>query len=241
MKNYEPAFSQDVADEYDALSVRGDEEATVEFLAELAGPGSALELAVGTGRIALPLAGRGVPVDGIDLSEAMVAELRSKPGGDRISVTIGDFADVGVPGPYRLIYVVFNTLFNLLTQDDQVRCFANVAARLTEDGVFVVEGGTPAVLHQLTNNQYVEVEGIGVHEVRLDVLRHDPARQTIEENHVVLTPQGLRFSPVMQRYAWPEEMDLMARMAGLRLKERWDGWGRQRYTGTGNVVSVYGR
>src|SRR5215207_8854534 len=139
MKDYEPILSFGEADAatYDDSS-RGDEEETVAFLERLARGGPALELAIGTGRIALPLAARGVRVDGIDFSPAMVAKLRAKPGGDQIAVTIGDFADVSVPGAYQLIYVVYNTLFNLLTQDDQVRCFENVAAHLTDDGVFVV-------------------------------------------------------------------------------------------------------
>ena len=145
MKDYEPimSFGEDVAKMYDDVQ-RGDENAAVTFLDRLAGGGPALELAVGTGRIALPLAARGIRVDGADISPAMVAQLRTKPGGDRISVTIGDFADVPVPGIYRLIYVVFNTLFNLLTQEEQVRCFENVAAHLTDDGSFVIEAGSPA-------------------------------------------------------------------------------------------------
>jgi len=145
VENYEPvsSFGEDVAEMYDDFP-RGDETAAVAFLEQLAGGGPALELAIGTGRIALPLAARGIRVDGIDLSEAMVAKLRTKPGGGEISVTIGDFADVPVTGAYRLIYVVYNTLFNLLTQEDQVRCFENVAAHLTDDGSFVVEAGVPS-------------------------------------------------------------------------------------------------
>ena len=201
-----------------------------------------MELAIGTGRIALPLAARGIRVDGIDISTAMVDQLRTKPGGAEITVTIGDFADVAVPGEYRLIYVVWNTLFNLLTQDEQVRCFENVAAHLTSDGSFVVEALLPDYAYRLRNKQYVEAESIEVGEVRLDVLRHDPARQMIDESHVTLSREGIHLNPVVQRYAWPAELDLMARIAGLRLKERWDGWNREPYTGAGStVVSVYGR
>src|SRR5215211_5427523 len=145
VKDYEPimSFGEDVAKTYDDAP-RGDENAAVAFLEKLAGGSPALELAVGTGRIALPLAACGIRVDGVDISPAMVAQLHAKPGGERISVTIGDFADVPVPGTYRLIYIVFNTLFNLLTQEDQVRCFENVAAHLTDDGSFVIEAGSPA-------------------------------------------------------------------------------------------------
>jgi SAM-dependent methyltransferase len=244
MKNYEPilSFGEETAEIYDDLSQRGDEPATVAFLEQLAGGGPALELAIGTGRIALPLAARGLRVDGIELSPAMVAKLRAKPGGDRISVTIGDFADVPVERSYRLIYVVYNTLFNLLTQEDQVRCFENVATHLSEGGSFVVEAFVPAFLIRLRDDQYVDAEAIGVDEVRLDVARHDPVTQRLEESHVHLSPEGVRLSPIVTRYAWPSELDLMSRIAGLRLKERWGGWNREPFTSTTrNCVSVYGR
>ena len=243
MKNYKPvmSFGEDVAGMYRDVQ-RGDELAAVAFLEQMAGRGPALELAIGTGRIALPLAARGIRVDGVDISPPMVAQLRAKPGGDQMAVTIGDFADLPVPGTYRLIYVVWNSLFNLLTQDDQVRCFENVAAHLTGDGSFVIEAGSPDVLYRLRDHQYVDAEAIEVDEVRLDVLRHDPARQMIDESHVTLSREGIRLNPVVQRYAWPAELDLMARIAGLRLKERWDDWSRRPYTATGStVVSVYGR
>ena len=242
MKDYEPimSFGEDVARTYDD-EPRGDEDAAVAFLEELAGGGPALELAVGTGRIALPLAARGIRVDGVDISAAMVERLRAKAGGDRMSVTIGDFADVPVSGAYRLIYVVFNTFFNLLSQEEQVRCFENVAAHLTDDGSFVIEEYSPAFLYGLRDDQHVDAESVEVDAVRLDVLRHDPAKQMLDESHVSLSGTGVRLDPVVQRYAWPAELDLMARMAGLRLKERWDGWEREPFTGRGNAVSVYGR
>ena len=242
MKNYDPAksFGEDVAAHYDDRP-RGDEAETVAFLARWAGGGPALELAIGTGRIALPLAARGIRVDGIELAPAMVARLRAKPGGEQIDVTLGDFAAVPVAGTYRLIYLVFNTLFNLLTQDDQVRCFENVAAHLTDDGVFVVEGGTPNFLYKLRNEQYVDAEAIGVGEVRLDVGRYDPVTQRLDESHIALSPEGVRLNPIVTRYAWPSELDLMARIAGLRLKERWDGWQGERFTARANCISVYGR
>jgi SAM-dependent methyltransferase len=242
MKDYEPvlSFGKEVAERFGDTR-RGDEIATVAFLEGLAGGGPALELAIGTGRIALPLAA-GIRVDGIDISPAMVAELRSKPGGSEIVVTIGDFADVPVVGTYRLIYVVFNTLFNLLTQDDQVRCFENVAAHLTDDGSFVVEALHPRFFYGESEDGYVHAESIEVSEVRLDVLRHDPVTQTIDESHVFLSRLGVELFPVTQRYAWPSELDLMARIVGLRLKERWGGWDRRPYTSrSSNVVSVFGR
>ena len=250
MKDYEPimSFGEDVAETYDDVQrfsktpSRCDRAAAVAFLEGLAGGGSALELAVGTGWIALPLADRGIRVDGVDISPAMVERLRAKPGGEQIPVTIGDFADVPVPGTYRLIFVVANTLFNLLTQDDQVRCFENVAAHLTDDGVFLIEAFRPDFLYRLRDDQYVNAEAIEVDEVRLDVARHDPVKQLLEESHVSLSRDGVRLNPIVTRYAWPSELDLMARIAGLRLKERWGGWNREPFTSTSsNCVSVYGR
>ena len=244
MDDYEPitSFGEDTAEVYDEVDHRPDTPETVTLLAELADGGPALELAVGTGRVALPLAARGIRVDGIDLSPAMVAKLRAKPGGEDLSVTIGDFADVDVAGSYKLIFVVFNTLFNLLTQDEQVRCFVNVARHLTDGGVFVVEAYVPTSLVRLRDDQYVDAEAVGVSEVRLDVARHDPVAQRLEENHVVLSPEGIRMFPVVQRYAWPAELDLMARIGGLERHERWSGWNREPFTAASDRhVSVYGR
>jgi SAM-dependent methyltransferase len=247
MKHYDPrmSFDEDAAAHYDDepdVDQRRDTSATVAFLEGLAGGRPALELAIGTGRVALPLAARGIRVDGIDFSPAMVAKLRAKPGGDQLAVTLGNFADVPVAGTYRLVYLVFNTLFNLLTQDEQVRCFANVAAHLTEDGVFVVEAFVPTYLTRLRSDQYVDAEAIAVGKVWLDVGRHDPVTQRLEESHVVLSPEGVRVYPIVTRYAWPSELDLMARIAGLRLQDRWGGWNREPFTSTSTShVSVYGR
>jgi SAM-dependent methyltransferase len=235
------SFAPDAAAIYDDVP-RGDEDETVAFLAQLAGAGRALELAVGTGRIALPLAARGVPVDGIDISDAMVARLRDKPGGAAIAVTMGNFADVAVAGRYRLIYVVYNTLFNLLSQDEQVRCFENVAGHLADDGVFVVEAFVPTYLHRLRDDQYVDAEAVAVDSVWLDVGRHDPVAQRLDESHVHLTDAGVRVYPIVTRYAWPSELDLMARIAGLRLRDRFGGWLGEPFDGrSARHVSVYGR
>lgn len=244
MEPYKPdmSFGDDAAENYDEFSRRGDEMATVAFLEQLARGGPVLELAIGTGRIALPLAARGIRVDGIDFSPAMIARLRAKPGGALMAVTLGNFADVAVPDTYNLIYLVFNTLFNLLTQDEQVRCFENVAAHLTEDGVFVIEGGVPTEFCRLRNNQYVDLEALAVDNVRLDVARYDPVRQVLEETHVTLSSSGIQLNPIITRYAWPAELDLMARIAGLRLKERWASWNREPMTmSSSNCISVYGR
>jgi hypothetical protein len=242
VKDYVPgmSFGEDVAAGYRDV-LRGDEDDAVAFLADLAGGGRALELAVGAGRIALPLAARGLRVDGVDFSEAMIAQLRSKPGGAEMSVVVGDFADVPVSGRYRLVYVVWNTLFNLLTQDDQVRCFVNVAEHLADDGAFVVEADSPAFLYRLRDAQYVDAERVGTDEVKFDVAKFDPVTQVLDESHVTFTSRGVRLAPIVTRYAWPAELDLMARIAGLRLKERWGGWRREPFAGSGRVVSVFGR
>jgi SAM-dependent methyltransferase len=242
-----PVWPKEVADLLDALGpIEGADEknqAIVAFLADLAGGGPALELAIGAGRIALPLAATGIRVDGIDNSPAMVDKLRTRPGGDEISITIDDFANVGVDGTCRLIYLVANTLGNLLTQENQVRCFENVAAHLTDDGVFVVEAGMPGRFHQMKDDQYVHAQGIDVGYVALDVTRHDPVNQTLKENHVILTKDRVTLFPIVTRYVWPSEMDLMARLAGLKLKERWGGWKREPLTSDprSNCISVYGR
>jgi SAM-dependent methyltransferase len=214
-------------------------DATVATLAGLAGTGPVLELAIGTGRIALPLAERGLEVHGIDASEAMVAKLREKPGGERIPVTMGDFADVGVDGPYSLVYLVFNTLFALDSQDEQVRCFQNVAAHLTDDGVFVIEAFVPEP-ERFDGN--VRVSRLETDFVQLDVSLVNRNEHRSESQHVALTPDGLRFYPVRIRWAYPAELDLMARLAGLRLRERWSGWTKEPFTKTSRKhVSVYGQ
>ena len=243
MKGFDPAtsFGENVAATYDDV-LRGDEDDTVAFLEGLAGEGAALELAIGTGRIGLPLAARAVQVDGIEISQPMVDRLRAKPGGNEISVTIGDFADVAVSGSFRLIFVVFNTFFNLLHQNDQVRCFENVAAHLDDDGAFVIEAFVPSFLYRLRDDQYVDAETIEVDEVRLDVGRHDPVAQLLDESHVLLTNAGVRVTPIVARYAWPSELDLMARIAGLQLQERWAGWNNEPFTSASERhVSVYGK
>ncbi|MDZ7727656.1 MAG: class I SAM-dependent methyltransferase [Dehalococcoidia bacterium] len=179
-------------------------------------------------------------VAGIDLSPAMVEQLRAKAGGDSIDVTIGDFAEVNVPGTYPLIFVVANSLFNLLTQDDQVRCFENVARHLTGDGCFIVEAFVPTFLYRTGNDQYVHAEAVEVDHVRLDVARHDPVRQLLDESHVHLSADGVGLNPVVTRYAWPAELDLMARIAGLQLQERRGGWHGEPFTAeSGTHISVY--
>jgi SAM-dependent methyltransferase len=244
MDQYKPemSFGDSVAEGYDKGAIRGDEEATVAFLEQLAQGGRVLELAIGTGRIAIPLAARGIHVDGIDFSPSMIAKLRTTPGGNKLTITVGNFADVAVPEPYDLIYVIFNTFFNLLTQDEQVRCFENVAAHLTEKGIFVIEGGVPTEFCRLKRNQYVDLEDIEVDKVRLDMARYNPITQVLEESHITLSSKGVQLSPIVTRYAWPSELDLMARIAGLHLQERWANWNREPMTASSkNCISVYRR
>ncbi|MEA2447985.1 MAG: hypothetical protein QOK47_1622, partial [Actinomycetota bacterium] len=220
--------------------LRGDEEATVSFFEALAKGGPALEFAIGTGRIALPLAARGVEVDGIESSPAMVEKLRSKPGGRDLNVVVGDMARFRMDRTYELVFLVYNTLFNLLTQEDQVNCFENAAAHLTESGSFVVEAFVPSYLHRLRDDQYVDAEAVEVEEVWFDVGRHDPVTQVLTESHVGITRSGIVLQPIVTRYAWPSELDLMARIAGLELKERWGGWeGEPFEAASPRHVSVY--
>jgi SAM-dependent methyltransferase len=235
-------YGDRVAARYDELYADLDPTDAVETLARLAaGRGPVLELAIGTGRIALPLAERGVEVHGVDVSEPMVERLRAKPGGDRIPVTIGDFADVPVEGRYPLVFVAFNTFFGLTTQDEQVRCFANVAAHLTDDGVFVLEGFVPD-LARFDRNQRVSAIKVELDEVQLETTRYDPVAQRSTSQHVFVGPGGIELIPVVIRFAWPAELDLMARLAGLRLHERWGGWDGRPFTAESERhVSVYGR
>jgi len=240
MSEYEPStYGDRIADAYDAWhQLPTDTDQTVEFLASLAGSGLVLELGIGTGRIALPLAARGLAVHGIDASDAMVARLRSKTHGDQIPVTMGDFAEVNTPDTYKLVYVVFNTFFALLTQEDQVRCMRNVAAHLSDGGVFVLEAFVPD-LTRFNQRQRVAATHVGLDEVVLDVSVHRPETQRIDIQAVVIRGGEIKTYPVPIRYAWPSELDLMAQLAGLRLRERWGGWSREPYEGVGKHVSIY--
>lgn len=243
MHGYQPmtSFGHQESMRYDAEDTRGDEEQTVEFLARLAGQRDALELAVGTGRIALPLAASGVSVDGIEMSPHMLERMREKPGGDGVDVIMGDMSRVGTGRTYGLVYLVYNTIGNLLTQDDQVRCFENAARHLTDDGVFVLECRVPAAPSR-AGHQLVDPEIIGVDHVVFDVCRYDPVSQILDENHVRISSDGIVFGPIRVRLAHPPEFDLMARIAGLRLRDRWGGWNQEPFTASSwRHISVYER
>lgn len=243
MSAYEPStYGDRIADVYDDLyGLMFDVGPMASTLAELARGGRALELGIGTGRVALPLAAKGVDVRGVDASQAMVDKLRAKPDGDRIPVTIGDMADVPVEGTFSLVFVVFNTFFGLLTQEAQVRCFKNVGAHLAPDGVFVLEAFVPD-MPRFVRGQNTQTDRVDLDSVWLDLSRHDPVAQRVTSQHVFITEKGIRMYPVQLRYAWPSEMDLMAQLAGLRLRHRWGGWQRELFTAqSGHHVSVYER
>jgi len=245
MTEYGPStYGDRVAEVYDRMPqvLARETEHAVATLAELAGPGPVLELGIGTGRLALPLAAKGLSVHGIDASEAMVEKLRAKRGGDRIPVAIGDFADVAVDGRFALIFVAFNTFFGLTTQEDQVRCFARVAQHLTTSGVFVLEAFVPDVA-RFDRGQRVGVTHMGVDDVQIEASVHDPVTQRIRSQHILISSDGrTHLYPVHVRYAWPSELDLMARLAGLRLRGRWSDWDKGDFTGTSRShVSVYAR
>ncbi len=241
MSDYDEAtYGERIADIYDELhGFLETTEAAIEFLAALAGRRRVLELGIGTGRVALGLVGRGHRVCGIDASPAMVEKLRSKPGGDTIPVTIGDFADVKVPGQFSLVYVVFNTFFGLLSQEAQIKCFERIARHLAADGAFVIEAFVPD-LAMFDRGQRVSARHIDATTANLHAAVHDPVTQQVHGANIVLSETGTRFYPVQIRYAWPAELDLMARIAGMRLRERCGGWKREPFDKSSAVhVSVY--
>jgi SAM-dependent methyltransferase len=224
-------FDERVAARYDESSAEMFDPAVVDpvvdFLTELAGPGRALELGIGTGRIALPLARRGVPVHGIDLSNAMAARLGAKPGGEDIGVTIGDFATTTVDGTFSVAYLVFNTISNLTTQAEQVACFRNVAAHLEPGGCFVIEVGVPD-LQRVPPGETFHV--FHMSETRWGIDEYDVAAQGLISHHLELVDGKLEQVSIPFRYAWPAELDLMAQLAGMSLRERWSGWKREPFT-----------
>jgi SAM-dependent methyltransferase len=234
-------FGKAIAARYDETSAErfepGELVPTVDLLARLAGDGAALELAIGTGRVALPLAGRGVPVQGIDMSRAMVDRLRAKPGGDAISVTIGDMTTSTARGPFRVVYLVFNTVKNLTTQAAQVACFRNAAAHLEPGGCFLIEAMIPE-LRRLPPGQDTLMFRAGPGSWAYD--EYDTATQLMSSNYIEVTDGRAEFTSYPFRYVWPAEMDLMAELAGMRLRDRWGGWAGEPFTSASErAVSVW--
>jgi len=216
-------YDDDTSDEFQPTVIG----ATVDLLAELARGGRVLELGIGTGRIAVPLAQRGFTVHGIDLSRAMVARLHAKPGGEAIPVAIGDFATTTVDGTFSLAYLVFNTIMNLTTQEAQVACFRNVAAHLEPGGCFLIEVMIPQ-LRRLPLGQTVVPYQVGPARCAFDI--YDCATQASSSNYVSIEGERGEYTSIPFRYVWPAELDLMAQLAGLRLRHRWEGWTRQPFT-----------
>ncbi len=233
-------YGELVANDYDDWYKDFDQDA-VTLLAELARVGRALELGIGTGRIALPLMGKNVEVHGLDASPSMVAKMRAKPNGDRVTVNFGSFADVAADGQFTLVYVVFNTFFALTTQEEQVRCFHNVATHLTPDGCFLIEAFVPDMT-RFDRGQTVWASKVTTDNVDLDVSQHDSVTQRVVSQKVVLSDGSVRLYPIEIRYAWPSELDLMAQLAGLRLRQRWSNWQREPFTSQSvKHISVYER
>jgi len=216
-------YDETYAHQFDPKAV----DPVVDLLVELAGTGRALELGVGTGRVALPLARRGVPVHGIELSRAMAARLKAKPDADAVAITIGDFSTATVNGTFRVAYVLVNTIMNLTTQEAQVACFRNVAAHLEPGGCFVVEVLVPE-LQRLPPGETHRV--FSAEERHWGIDQFDVARQGLISHHFLELDGSLERRSIPFRYVWPSELDLMAQLAGMRLRDRWSGWDREPFT-----------
>ena len=238
---WEPGtFGRLYARGYDAANDPGTTAESVALISDLAGPEARmLELAIGTGRMAVPLARLGHRIEGIEAAPEMVEVMRGKEDGREIPVTIGDMAEVGREGPFDFAFLVFNTIFNLTSQEAQVRLFSNMAARLAPGGRFLVETFVPDFAG-FTDNQRMKALDVGTDQLRYEAVSHDPVTQVLTMQRVVIGPGGTELRPLVMRYAWPAEMDLMARLAGLTLAERWGDWTRAPFDGRSRMhVSVY--
>ena len=231
-------FGESIADQYDTLFPHIDPD-MLDRLYELSGNGKVLELGVGTGRVALPLSERGVEIHGIDISPDMLEKLKLKDIKGKIPLRTGSFADLQTDEKYDLIFVVFNTFFGLLTQKDQTSCFKSVANILEPNGKFLIEAFVPD-LARFDRGQSMRTSGISTEQVRLECAQHDIATQAVISQLVIINKKGIKLYPVNIRYAWPSELDLMAKLAGLRLFERWGGWDKQPFTSSSTFhVSIY--
>jgi SAM-dependent methyltransferase len=240
MRNYGPETVGELnADEYDLLHNPGTTEAAIELLSEFALPGRTLELAIGTGRVALPLAERGCRIEGIEASPLMVEKLRQKPGGHGIPVTIGDMSEVKADGMFDFIFLIFNTLYNLTSQAAQVNCFRNAASMLAPGGAFLIEAFVPD-LSQFHDHRSVKPRHVGFSSLALEAAVHDPTTQRIDYQVLRVTSEGTKLTPLPMRYAWPQETDLMAQLAGMDLETRWGGWDKSDFTANSRMhISVY--
>jgi SAM-dependent methyltransferase len=242
MDDYGPAtYGERVADVYDEWYTTVDPSAECALLTELAAGGRVLELGIGTGRIALPLAAAGVEVHGIDASPAIVSRMRAKPGGETIPVTIGDMAEVPVDGDFSLVFVVFNTFFMLTTRAAQERCFRNVASHLLPGGRFLVHVFVPDT-ERIERGEHLAIKSVGVDMVRLDATLFDAAAQRTDTTQIRITESGIRLVHARIRFAYPPELDEMAQQAGLELESRWESFARDPFTDDSPLnVSVYRR
>lgn len=239
---YDPADYGDLWSEiYDEEHAANDPSLAVAFLADLAQGGRVLELGIGTGRIALPLLERGVDVTGIDSSAAMVERLRAKPRGGDIEVVIGDMATCELGGPYHLVFVAYNTMFGLDTQDSQISCFRNVARALGPEGRFVLECFVPDLSRFRDGDQAVRaIPGSSSDRFRLNASLHIPEEQRVRTDVWIVRDAQLRVLPITLRYIWPSELDLMAQLAHLELEARYADWAGAPFNGSSNThVSVY--
>lgn len=240
-------YGERYADRYDELHggeavPTGSVESCVAMLTQLAGEGPALELGIGTGRIALPLAAAGTEVHGLDASPAMVDQLRAKPGGAELTVTIGDFSSFDLDRTFPLVYLIFNTLFLLHDQEEQLACFESVARHLEPGGRFVIEAFVPDP-SRFDRGQRTQVRTMGLDHVWMELSVHDAAAQRVDTQQIRIAHDGrTELRPIAMRYAWPAELDLMARLAGLRLTDRWHDWNGSRFTSaSGFHITVYER
>ena len=242
MKGYTAStYGDRIANVYDDFHRPTDVSESVDVLVQLAAEGRALKLGIGTGTYALPLGDRGVEVHGIDSSRAMIDRLQAKRGGDAIPVTIGDFADVAVEGKFSLVFIVSNTFFMLNSQEEQIRCFENVTSHLDESGVFLIHAFVPDV-SMFDKGRHLSASLPDLASVNLDVSVHDAVNQVVDFRHLYLTEEGIRIYPGRLRYVWPSELDLMARLAGQRLRDRWADWRRSPFNAQSRShVSVYER
>jgi SAM-dependent methyltransferase len=240
MKGYDAStYGESIADVYDELYQQLDPSDAVAAIRSLANGKPVLELGVGTGRIAVPLAEAGVDVSGIDISEPMLARLRAKT--NRVKLHQSDFAEIAIDGAFGVVFVAFNTFFTLPDQDAQLRCFTSVATKLLSGGVFVIEAFVPDTA-RFTKDQVLQTLRVETDHVVLEATKHDRASQRLDSQLVMLRETGVRFLPIQLRYAWPSELDVMAKLAGLRIRERWANWRAAPFSSTSTMhVSIYER
>lgn len=240
MKGFGPStFGELNAEDYDRLHDPGTTSAAVDLIADLAGSGDILELAIGTGRVALPLAARGISIAGFDASPEMQAKLQAKPGGADIPTHVADMADFALGQRFDFAFLIFNTLYNLTSQADQVACFQCTANHLKPGGQFLVEAFMPN-REVFVNNQAVRTRHVSFDTAWIEAVQHDPVTQNINFQRIGFTPDGIKMVPLPMRYVWPSELDLMAQLAGMTLQHRWGGWQREPFTPASDMhVSVY--